>query len=258
MSSSHAWDGSPFEAIHLDSLVEQTTSPSEMSSSHARDGTPVNPIHYHFEEIGQESLPTGRYLEAQEEAASGLSPRTARRLHITLLLPLPDLSVVNDYVRWHLPPQVFKFYMMNWLVWQELTGANTRMVHRAFAETGKPPLLWQFQFQIAPRLPLQSLDFPNYIKARFRLAEEDNSPDGENDDMGCNGEDDEAGEQETWPAQDASEAEGPAEDWEDEIEEEAAQPPLNHTDEDQALGNRFGFTPAGVAAMACPWSRDGN
>ena len=256
MAYSQTGNGSPSEALLSDSLVEQTIPPSERSL-HARDGTPVNPFHYHFEEIGQDSLPTGRYLEAQEEATAGLSPRTARRLHITLLLPLPDLSVVNDYVGWHPPPQVFKFYTMNWLVWQELTGANTRMVHRAFAETGKPPLLWQFQFKIAPRLPLQSLDFPNYIRARFRLAEEVNSQEGENDDMDCNDEDEGAGELGTWPAHDTANLEVPSDDWEDDVEEEAALPPPNLNGDHQALCERFGFTPAGIAAMAVPWSQSG-
>ena len=46
-------------------------------------------------------------------------------------------------------------------------------------------------------------------------------------------------------------------DWEDVIEEEASQPPLDNTDEDQVLGDRFGFTPDGVAAMARPWSQAG-
>ena len=257
MSSSQIENGSPSEVLLCDSLVEQTTPPSERSSSHARDGTPVNPFHYHFEEIGQDSLPTGRYLEAQEEANAGLSPRTARRLHITLLLPLPDLPVVNDYVEWHPPPQVFKFYTMNWLVWQELTGANTRMVHRAFAETGKPPLLWQFQFQVAPRLALSSLDFPNYIRARYRLAEEVDDQEVGNEDMDYNDEDNGAGELNTWPVNDAANIEVPSDDWEDDVEEDAALSPPDLSDNHQALCERFGFTPAGIAAMAVPWSPSG-
>ena len=244
------------DALSSDSLVEQTIPPAERSL-HAREGTPVNPWHYHFEEIGQDSLPTGRYLDAQEEAIAGLSPRSARRLHITLLLPLPDLPVVNDYIEWHPQPQFFRFYTMDWLIWKMVTGANTRMVHRAFAETGKPPLLWQFQFQVAPRLALSSLDFPNYIRARYRLAEEDDDQEAGNEDMDYNDEDNGAGELSTWPVNDAANIEVPSDDWEDDVEEDDALSPPDLPDNHQALCERFGFTTAGVAAMAVPWSPSG-
>ena len=52
------------------------------------------------------------------------------------------------------------------------------MVHRAFAETGTPPLLWQFQFQLAPRVPLSEIDFPRLAetgedKADFDVDDDD-------------------------------------------------------------------------------------
>ena len=244
------------DAQSSDSLVEQTIPPAE-GPLHARDSTPVNPCHYHFEEIGQDLLPTGRYLDTQEEAIAGLSPRSARRLHIAILLPLPDLPVVNDYIGWHPQPQFFRFYTMDWLIWKMVTGANTRMVHRAFAETGKPPLLWQFQFQVAPRLALSSLDFPNYIRARHRLAEEVDDQEAGNEDMDYNDEDNGAGELSTWPVNDAANIEVPSDDWEDDVEEDAALSPPDLPDNHQALCERFGFTTAGIAAMAVPWSPSG-
>ena len=152
------------------------------------------------------------------------------------------------------------------------------MVHSAFAETGMAPLLWQFQFQLTPRVPFQGIDFPRCVESDQDLEEAAGDEDEDDEDMGNNWEMDAGDEHAPLPATEVCDIAVPDYDWEGENGTESAdeitgcrplfneratgsEPPFagaELTDADQVLGDRFGFTPEGVAAMARPWSPTDN
>lgn len=103
-----------------------------------------------FVEIPLHFTPTPTHPGWYDEYV-GMSPRSERRLRTGLILPLPDLPVIRRYVGWHSQPRNFCFHVMDLVQWQFITKSNTRMVDASFKAAGRPPLFWQFQFQLAPR-----------------------------------------------------------------------------------------------------------
>ena len=47
-------------------------------------------------------------------------------------------------------PSLFTFEVVPVEQWMQQTGCNTRILHRAFEATGKPPLFWNTQLRLHP------------------------------------------------------------------------------------------------------------
>jgi hypothetical protein len=100
--------------------------------------------------------PVDAFLPVKLEflATAGLLPRTADRLAMDVILPLPDIPLIHRYILWHPPVEDFYFEIMPVEVWQTATGANANILFNSFQLTGMPPLLWKTRYKILPPLEI--------------------------------------------------------------------------------------------------------
>ena len=80
----------------------------------------------------------------------GFSPRSSARFSFKRTLPLPDLPLVRSYIEWHSESSLFEFEVVPVVQWMLQTGCNTRILHRVFEATGRPPLFWNTQLRLHP------------------------------------------------------------------------------------------------------------
>jgi hypothetical protein len=89
-------------------------------------------------------------LAEERILVDGFSPRSSGRFSFKRTLPLPDLPLVRSYVDWHPESSLFTFEVVPVDQWMLQTGCNTRILHRVFEATGRPPLFWNTQLRLHP------------------------------------------------------------------------------------------------------------
>jgi hypothetical protein len=89
-------------------------------------------------------------LAEERILVDGFSPRSSARFSFKRTLPLPDLPLVRSYVEWHPESSLFTFEVVPVAQWMLQTGCNTRILHRVFEATGRPPLFWNTQLRLHP------------------------------------------------------------------------------------------------------------
>jgi hypothetical protein len=89
---------------------------------------------------------------------NGYSPRTSLRFTHQRTLPLPNLPLVQQYVQWHPKQDLFFFELMPLEEWMERAGCNTRILHKVFESTGRPPMFWITQQFLRPHSEILDFD----------------------------------------------------------------------------------------------------
>ena len=89
-------------------------------------------------------------LAEERILVDGFSPRSSARFSFKRTLPLPDLPLIRSYTEWHPEPSLFEFEVVPVGQWMLQTGRNTRILHRVFEATGRPPLFWNTQLRLHP------------------------------------------------------------------------------------------------------------
>ena len=91
-----------------------------------------------FKAIPEDAIPLPDFPDWDGSKMTGLSPRSAQRLKLLRILPLPDTPLVRKFLRWRRHPVKFTFQTLEEKQWQLLTKADSSMLLNSLEYNGFP------------------------------------------------------------------------------------------------------------------------